>query len=170
MNDTTKNQLNEQPEPVLESGPAVNPSQQAQGTAHQDQRSAPGASSPGRQGEQPDRDRQGSGTLESQLSQDAMKKLHEGASNGEDRPNLDVVMLIPVSVQVVLGTAKMPIVDLMKLGPNSVIPLNRHVGDPIDVVVNGRLVARGEVVLMEDDSSRFGISLTEIVGPGSDKC
>lgn len=78
--------------------------------------------------------------------------------------NLNLIMKIPVEVQVILGTTKMPVAKLMKLGRNAVIALDRQVGDPIDVVVNGQIVARGEVVLMEDDNSRFGISLTEVVG------
>ena len=92
-------------------------------------------------------------------------------TNTQDKPgensqsNIDLIMKIPVCVQVILGTTKMPVAKLLKLGPDAVIPLDRHVGDPIDVVVNGRTVARGEVVLMEDDSSRFGISLTEIIRP-----
>jgi flagellar motor switch protein FliN/FliY len=64
----------------------------------------------------------------------------------------------------------MSISRLMKLGPGSVVPLNRQVGEPVDVMVNGRLVARGEVVLLEEDSNRFGISLTEIVEAGSHSC
>jgi len=83
----------------------------------------------------------------------------------DGEPNLDLIMKIPVDVQVILGTTKMPVSKLMKLGRNAVIALDRQVGDPIDVVVNGRTVARGEVVLMENDSSRFGISISEIVGP-----
>ncbi len=81
-----------------------------------------------------------------------------------DNPSLDMIMGIPVNVQVVLGSAKMPVSKIMKLGRNAIIPLDRNVGDPIDVVINGRIIARGEVVLMEDDNSRFGISITEIVG------
>jgi len=103
--------------------------------------------------------------------QSDMATQQQATSNGEvqgeaqaGQPNLDLIMKIPVTVQVILGTTKMPVAKLMKLGRNAVIPLDRQVGDPIDVVVNGRTVARGEVVLMEDDSSRFGISLTEIVG------
>jgi len=92
----------------------------------------------------------------------------EAGADQTDQPNLDLIMKIPVTVQVILGTTKMPVAKLMKLGRNAVIPLDRQVGDPIDVVVNGRTVARGEVVLMEDDSSRFGISLTEIVGPNAE--
>lgn len=80
------------------------------------------------------------------------------------RGNLDAIMRIPVSLQVVLGSATMPVSSLMKLGRGAVVPLDHRVGEPVDVVVNGRVVARGEVVVVEDDNSRFGVSLTEIVG------
>jgi len=80
--------------------------------------------------------------------------------------NMDIVMQIPVSVDVRLGSTNMPVSRLMKLGRGSVVALDRKVGEPIDVVVNGRVIARGEVVLLEDGSSRFGISLTEIVNAG----
>ncbi len=88
------------------------------------------------------------------------------ADEGEGRGprNLDAIMRIPVSLQVVLGSATMPVANLMKLGRGAVVPLDHRVGEPVDVVVNGRVVARGEVVVVEDDSSRFGVSLTEIVG------
>ena len=78
--------------------------------------------------------------------------------------NLESIMRIPVSIQVVLGSATMPVASLMKLGRGAVVPLDPRVGEPVDVVVNGRVVARGEVVVVEDDNSRFGVSLTEIVG------
>ncbi len=78
--------------------------------------------------------------------------------------NLESIMRIPVSIQVVLGSATMPVASLMKLGRGAVVPLDHRVGEPVDVVVNGRVVARGEVVVVEDDNSRFGVSLTEIVG------
>jgi flagellar motor switch protein FliN/FliY len=77
--------------------------------------------------------------------------------------NLDIILRIPVSVQVVLGCANMPVAELMKLQRGSVIGLDHHVGEPIEVMVNGRTIARGEVVLMDDDQTRFGVSLTEIV-------
>ena len=79
-------------------------------------------------------------------------------------PNVDAILQIPVSVKVVLGSATISVASLAKLGRGAVIPLNKKVGDPVDVTVNGRLVARGEVVVLEDDNSRFGISLTEVVG------
>ncbi len=80
-------------------------------------------------------------------------------------PNLDAILRIPVVVQAILGTANMPVANLMKLGRGAVVPLDHRIGEPVDVVVNGRVVARGEVVVLEEDNSRFGVSLTEIAGP-----
>jgi flagellar motor switch protein FliN/FliY len=79
--------------------------------------------------------------------------------------NLESVLRIPVLLQVVLGSASMPVSSLMKLGRGAIVPLDHRVGEPVEVVVNGRVIARGEVVVVEDDNSRFGVSLTEIVGP-----
>lgn len=78
----------------------------------------------------------------------------------------DTILRIPVNVQVVIGSTTMPVANLMKLGRGAVVPLDQKVGAPVDVIVNGRVVARGEVVVVDDDSSRFGVSLTEIVGAG----
>lgn len=85
--------------------------------------------------------------------------------NGGASLNLDTVMRIPVTVKVVLGSAVMPVSNLVKLGRGAIIPLDRRVGEPVDVVVNGRVVARGEVVVMDNDKTRFGLALTEVVGP-----
>ena len=83
---------------------------------------------------------------------------------------LDMIMRIPVTVKVVLGSATMPVANLTKLGRGAIIPLDRRVGEPVDVMVNGRVVARGEVVVVDEATSRFGISLTEVVGAaGPDK-
>lgn len=94
-----------------------------------------------------------------------------GAPGGAPEPvgasNLDMIMRIPVTVQIVLGTATMPVANLAKLGRGAVVPLDRRVGEPVDVVVNGKVVARGEVVVVDEDNSRFGISLTEVLdNPG----
>ncbi|HEY1943950.1 MAG TPA: flagellar motor switch protein FliN [Roseiarcus sp.] len=75
----------------------------------------------------------------------------------------DAILSIPVTVQVVLGTTTMPVASLMKLGRGAVVSLDQKVGDPVNVVVNGRVVARGEVVVVDEDSARYGVSLTEIV-------
>lgn len=89
----------------------------------------------------------------------------ETPAKAQSNQNLDVILRIPVVVQVVLGSATMPVSNLLKLGRGAVIPLDHRVGEPVDVVVNGRVIARGEIVVVEDDNSRFGVSLTEIVGP-----
>ena len=81
-----------------------------------------------------------------------------------DPSNLEAILGIPVSVQVVLGGATMPVAELMKLSRGAVVPLNHRVGQPVDVVVNGRTIARGEMVVVDEEGSRLGVSLTEIVG------
>jgi flagellar motor switch protein FliN len=88
-----------------------------------------------------------------------------GVEGGVNSANLDMIMRIPVTVKVVLGSAMMPVANLTKLGRGAVIPLDRRVGEPVEVVVNGRIIARGEVVVVDEATSRFGVSLTEIVGP-----
>jgi flagellar motor switch protein FliN/FliY len=81
--------------------------------------------------------------------------------------NVDTILKIPVIVQVVLGQASMPVSNLLKLGRGAIVPLDHRVGEPVDVMVNGRVIARGEIVVVEDDNSRFGVSLTEIVSPSA---
>ena len=81
--------------------------------------------------------------------------------------NLDTILRIPVSVQVILGSAMMPVSNLLKLGRGAVIPLDHRVGEPVDIIVNGRVIARGEIVVVEDDNARLGVSLTEIAGLAS---
>lgn len=78
--------------------------------------------------------------------------------------NRDTILSIPVTVQVVFGSASMPVAQLIKLGRGAVVSLDRKVGDPVDIVVNGRVVARGDIVVVDEETSRLGVSLTEIVG------
>lgn len=75
---------------------------------------------------------------------------------------LDAVQDIPVNISVVLGKTTMQVNQLLKLGRGAVVELDRKVGEPIDIYVNNRLVARGEVVVVED---RIGITMTEIIKP-----
>lgn len=77
--------------------------------------------------------------------------------------NNAIIMGIPVDVQIVLGSAEMPVSELMALQKGSVVALNRKIGEPVDVVVNGRKVASGEITVLESDPSRFGIKLTQII-------
>lgn len=74
--------------------------------------------------------------------------------------DLEAVYGIPVEVSAVLGKAEMQVSSLLKLGRGAVIELDRKVGEAIDIYVNNRLVARGEVVVVED---RLGITMTEII-------
>ena len=80
-----------------------------------------------------------------------------GVAGGE---GLQAVFDVPVKVQAVLGRARMPIGDLLKLKTGMVVELDRRVGEPVDIFVNDRLIARGEVVLIEN---ALGVTLTEIV-------
>ena len=86
--------------------------------------------------------------------------------DGEHEPgtrvaaDLEAVFDVPVQVSAVLGRARMDVGDLLKLGPGAVLELDRKVGEAIDIYINNRLVARGEVVLVED---KLGITMTEIV-------
>ncbi|MBN9565410.1 MAG: flagellar motor switch protein FliN [Alphaproteobacteria bacterium] len=73
---------------------------------------------------------------------------------------IEAVYHVPVRISAVLGKAMMPVNQLLKLTRGSVVELDRRVGEPVDVFVNDRLVARGEVVIVED---RLGITMTEIV-------
>ena len=83
--------------------------------------------------------------------------------NSKPGPNLNTILSIPVTVRVVLGSASLPVASLMKLARGSVISLDQRVGDPVDIVVNGKVVARGEIVVVDETSQRFGVSLLEIV-------
>ena len=74
--------------------------------------------------------------------------------------DLEAVFDVPVQVSAVLGRAKMDVGQLLKLGPGAVLELDRKVGEAIDIYVNNRLVARGEVVLVEE---KLGVTMTEII-------
>ena len=78
--------------------------------------------------------------------------------------DLEAVFDVPVTVSAVLGKSAMEVSQLLKLGKGTVVELDRKVGEAIDIYVNDRLVARGEVVLVED---RLGITMTEIIKAGS---
>ena len=84
----------------------------------------------------------------------------ESESNTRGAADLEAVFDVPVQVSAVLGRAKMDVGDLLKLGPGTVLELDRKVGEAIDIYVNNRLVARGEVVLVED---KLGVTMTEVI-------
>jgi len=74
--------------------------------------------------------------------------------------DLEAVFDVPVQVSAVLGRSRMEVGELLQLGPGTVLELDRKVGEAIDIYVNNRLVARGEVVLVED---KLGVTMTEII-------
>jgi flagellar motor switch protein FliN/FliY len=86
----------------------------------------------------------------------------DAAADGVARgaADLEAVFDVPVQVSAVLGRARMEVGELLNLGPGTVLELDRKVGESIDIYVNNRLVARGEVVLVED---KLGVTMTEII-------
>jgi len=94
------------------------------------------------------------------LNLDILDDDTKPAEKGFDGP-MSAIYNVPVDVQVVLGRTSMLVAQLLKLGRGAVLELERKVDEPVEVLVNHRLVARGEVVIVEDQ--RLGVTLTEIV-------
>ena len=84
----------------------------------------------------------------------------DGSAKSRSAADLEAVFDVPVQVSAVLGRARMDVGELLQLGPGSVLELDRKVGEAIDIYVNNRLVARGEVVLVED---KLGVTMTEVI-------
>lgn len=83
------------------------------------------------------------------------------AGAGSDvRPNIDVILDVPVTLSLEVGRAQMSVGRLLRLSQGSVVELDRSAGEPLDVLVNGTLVAHGEIVIVND---KFGIRLTDVV-------
>jgi flagellar motor switch protein FliN len=87
-----------------------------------------------------------------------MSSLHEAP------PNLDLVLDVPVSLTAELGSCKLPMGEVLQLGVGSVVQLDKRSTEPVDLLVNGKLIARGEVVVLE---GRFGIKIVELVSASS---
>ncbi|MGR3571018.1 FliM/FliN family flagellar motor switch protein [Brevirhabdus sp.] len=84
-----------------------------------------------------------------------------GSAQGENGHNIDAMLNVGLNVQVVLGRTRMPIAQLLKLSRGAIIELDKNIGQPVEVVINDRLVARGDLIKLADE--RIGVSLTEIV-------
>jgi flagellar motor switch protein FliN/FliY len=91
---------------------------------------------------------------------DAGSLTPDGEAIPQGAADLEAVFDVPVQVSAVLGRARMEVGELLRLGPGAVLELDRKVGEAIDIYVNNRLVARGEVVLVED---KLGVTMTEII-------
>jgi flagellar motor switch protein FliN/FliY len=90
------------------------------------------------------------------------EEADKGLSLKEETRNLDLILDIPLTVTVELGRTRMLINDLLQLSQGSVVELTKLVGEPLEVLVNQKLVARGEVVVVNE---KFGIRLTDVVSP-----
>jgi flagellar motor switch protein FliN/FliY len=82
--------------------------------------------------------------------------------SAEGNPDLDIILDIPVTISMEVGNTSIPIRNLLQLNQGSVIELDRLAGEPLDVLVNGTLIAHGEVVMVNE---KFGIRLTDVVSP-----
>jgi len=101
----------------------------------------------------------------SQLNAPALLQGDDSAQTDIKRSasDLEAVFDVPVTVSAVLGKSGMEVSELLKLGKGMIVELDRKVGEAIDIYVNNKLVARGEVVLVED---RLGVTMTEIIKTG----
>jgi flagellar motor switch protein FliN/FliY len=80
----------------------------------------------------------------------------------DERADIDLLLDVPLEITVELGQARRTIRELLELGQGSILHLTRHAGEPVDVLVNGQHIARGEVVVIDEN---FGIRVTEVVSP-----
>ena len=93
---------------------------------------------------------------------DTPKTKQTNSASGEpDAKSVDAILGVKLNVRVVLGTSRMQISDLLDLTKGSVIELDRRVGEPVDVMINDRVVARGDLVKVQDDM--LGVALREII-------
>ncbi len=88
------------------------------------------------------------------------EEVEQGLTTEVRKKDIDAIYDIPVQISAVLGKSSMQVSQLLKLGRGAVVELDRKVGEAIDIYVNNRLVARGEVIVVED---RLGVTMTEIV-------
>ena len=96
-----------------------------------------------------------------QVSKAEFQQLSQPSEQAQ-ASNLDLLMDINLPVSIELGRTKMPISELLALGPGSVVELNKLAGEPVDVMVNQKLVARGEVVVIDEN---FGVRITQLMTP-----
>ncbi|MGZ3499451.1 MAG: flagellar motor switch protein FliN [Vulcanimicrobiaceae bacterium] len=89
-----------------------------------------------------------------------MTMVTEQQKSEMDQQNLDLLMSVPLQVTAELGKCKMSVADVLKLGSGSIIELDRLAGGPVDLLVNNKLVARGEVVAIDEN---FGVRVTELI-------
>lgn len=95
-------------------------------------------------------------------SPDELKDGEQAAAGSRADVNLDLVLDVPVDVSLRVGSSDITIRDLVSLVEGSVVSLDRNAGEPMDVLVNGTLIAHGEIVVVDD---QYGVRLTDVVSP-----
>jgi flagellar motor switch protein FliN/FliY len=101
-------------------------------------------------------------TVDKKYEKVEARTLEKNSSSHHGEVNLDVILDIPVTISMEIGRTRISIRNLLQLNQGSVIELDRLAGEPMDVIVNGTLVAHGEVVVVNE---KFGIRLTDVVSP-----
>jgi len=91
-----------------------------------------------------------------------LQSLQDDSLPGDEEFNLDVILDVPVTISMEIGQTKISIRNLLQLNQGSVIELDRLAGEPLDVLINGTLIAHGEVVVVNE---KFGIRLTDVISP-----
>lgn len=86
----------------------------------------------------------------------------DGAADGRNAERFDMVMDIPVEISVEVGSRKMLLAEVVRLGPGAIVELGKASGEPLDVLANGHLIARGEAVVVGE---RYGVRIMDIVSP-----
>ena len=98
--------------------------------------------------------------------------MKEQIEQPQDQPVLggsakDAILRIPVTVQVILGSAKVPVAKIMEFAPGAVVMLDQKLGEPVTLIANGREIAKGEIVVLDEATSQLGVSITEVMGGGA---
>jgi len=166
--ESAMNNVDENAQPDMPSNPRVRGEVKGQDSANRD---ADLSSSEAK--DQVDRNHVLEGSEEAAISQEQVnthKSVPEGSPMGtiphtpedRERGNIDFLLDVPLDVSVELGRTKIAIKDMLQLGPGSVIELDKLIGEPVDLLVNDKPIARGEVVVFDEN---FGIRITDIINP-----
>ncbi|KGF68515.1 hypothetical protein LL06_16245 [Hoeflea sp. BAL378] len=91
---------------------------------------------------------------------------HAGVKTGATgtTSRLDLVMGIPIDVQIILGSSRMAVSSLMNLQEGATIALDRKIGEPVEIMVNGKLIGRGEITVLDSDDTKFAVRIIEVIG------
>lgn len=107
-------------------------------------------------------DEAGAVSSDEDASPAGLQNLQDDGVAGDEDFNLDVILDVPVTISMEIGQTKISIRNLLQLNQGSVIELDRLAGEPLDVLINGTLIAHGEVVVVNE---KFGIRLTDVISP-----